>query len=529
MTTRRSAWVFLLGVMACALLAADAAAQPGFGKPRPRPAPAGPAPKDPAPGEKAEPAEPAGDLDPLLSSTANPAAPSWNEWNEEDPERKAPSADAEPGRTYAWKSRDGLRYSWTLPRGFVRGQGYDLVVLCHPDRADFRWGHLNHPSGPGARAFRPGDIVVAVDGTSAHERNPDLRTFPMDPGSIVQFRDLVLEVSRIFPVNHIYLYGMGGGGSFAQCFAARFPALADGVVAHGCGAPADCVKKGQMPVVLLHGAKDLMVPVSVSRDAARAYAEAEHVNVRLRILQSFNDFPNPVRAGECIDWLKAMRTDDAAVALGAARALLTPKPPDEYEYRCAVWFSAAREALGRIVGAGSDPIKDAPEETLAAARALIEKIEAEGQRHVDALRAMIGEGSLAEMPLDGRPWLGYLAAMREDFRGVQSVEAFAAKIGYDELADEQHETAASFREFWAPDGDAKEAFETGVDAVLDSWLSDSLPLDIGTRLRIWARRADELKLAPDAMEKYEYVANWEKGWKSGLDAYEAEWRKWKLE
>lgn len=513
----------LICAAALSLAVAPALGQPGFGKPRPRPAPAAdPAPQQPAPDEPAQ-------ADPLLSSTANPAAPSWREWRDEDPERKAPTADAEPGRAYAWKSRDGLRYTWSLPRDFAKGRGYDLVILCHPDRADFRWGYLNHPAGTGPRAFRPGEIVIAVDGTSAHERNPDLRTFPTDPDSIVRFRDLVLEVSRVFPTQHIYLYGMGGGGAFAQCFAARFPALADGVVAHGSGVPAECARKGDMPVVLLHGAKDLMQPVNLSRDAARAYAAADHTNVRLRILQSFNDFPNPVRAAECIDYLKAIRTDDAADVLAAARALLTPKPPDEYEYRCAVWFGAAREALGRLVGEGSRPIENVPAEIAAQARALIDRVEAEGTRHVAALRTMMAPGPIAEQPLDGKPWLGYLVAMREDFRGVQSVEAFAAEINYDDLADEHHENAASFREVWTPNGDVPEAFDTGVQGVLDAWLSDSLPLDIGSRLRFWSRRADEHKLPADALEKYEYVANWEKGWKSGLDTYETEWRKWKLD
>jgi dienelactone hydrolase len=514
----------LAGLICAAAVSAaawPASAQPGFGKPRPRPAQPAPAAPDPAPGD--------GAADPLLGSTANPAAPTWREWRDEDPERKAPTADAEPGRAFAWKSRDGLRYTWSLPREFKKGQAYDLVILCHPDRSDFRWGYLNHPAGAGPRAFRPGDIVIAVDGTSAHERNPDVRTFEIDPDSLVRFRDLVLEVSRVFPTQRIYLYGMGGGGAFAQCFAARFPALADGVVAHGCGVPTDCARKGDMPVVLLHGAKDLMVPVNASREAARAYRAADHANVRVRVLQSFNDFPNPVRAAECIDYLKAVRTDDAAEALAAARALLTPKPPDEYEYRCAVWFGAAREALGRLVGEGSKPIENVPAETAAAARALIERVEAEGARHVAALRAMMAGGPLAEQPLDGKPWLGYLVGVREDFRGVKSVEAFAAEIGYDELAEEHHENAVTLREVWTPDGDVREAFETGVQGVLDAWLSDGLPLDIGARLRFWSRRAEEHKLPADAMEKYEYVANWEKGWKTGLEAYEAEWRKWKPE
>jgi pimeloyl-ACP methyl ester carboxylesterase len=496
-------------------------AQPTFGKPKPRPRP-----------ETETPANPGADTPStetdLLGSTGNPAAPGWNEWRDTDPERLAPSSDATPGKAYAWKSKEGLRYTWTLPKDYKKGEGYDLVVLCHPNRADFRWGTLNHPAPAtaGERGFRPTDIVIGIDGTSANERNPDIRTFEPEPASIIQFRDLVLEVSRTFPVDRIYLYGMGGGGEFVQCFAAAFPALTDGIVVHGCSAPPDCVKKGRTPLVLIHGAKDLLIPLNVSFDARRAYTDAEHTNVRLRILQSFNDFPNPVRASECLDWVKAMRTDDADQLLASVRSMLTPKRPDEYEYRTAVWFGAAREALGRLIGEGENPIKDASAEDAATAKALIDKIEAEGEKHIAVLRPMINSAGLSAQALDGKPWLGHLIAMREDFRGVKSVDAFMTSIGYDELLAAHDDAALGFVESWAPDGDAATAFDEAVSVIQRCWLSQFLPIDIGPRMRFFARKADELKFPPDSMEKYEYFQNWEKGWKDGLDAYEVMWRKW---
>ncbi len=518
--TRR---LLLAAAAAFALVAPlPAHAQPGFGKPRPKPRTDAdtPARPDNRPAPSAD--------DAILGSTGNPAAPGWKEWKDTDPERLAPSSDATPGKAYAWKTREGLRYTWTLPRDYKKGEGYDLVILCHPDRADFRWGTQNHPTPEtaGDRGFRPGDIVVAIDGTSADARTPDIRSFEPGADAIIHFRDLVLEVSRTFPVNRIYLYGMGGGGAFVQCFAAAFPALADGMVAHGCAAPSDCVKKGTTPLVLMHGAKDLIVPLHVCFDARRAYADADHRNVRIRVLQSFNDFPNPVRASECLDWVKAMRTDDPAQALDSIRAMLTPKRPDEYEYRTCVWFGAAREALSRLVGAGENPIKNVPAETAAAARALIDRIEAEGARHVAVLRPLVDRAGLSAQPLDGKPWLGHLVALREDFRGVNSVEEFIAAIGFDALAAEHDSAAAGFAESWSPDGDPVAAFDEAVDAIRTCWLSQLLPMGIGPRMRFIARKADELKIAPDVMEKFEYFQNWEKGWKDGLEAYEALWRKW---
>lgn len=501
----------MIAAVAMCSVAASALAQPTFGKPRPRPRPdaetAAPAPNAPA---------------------EAPTAPGWTEWREGDPERRAPTSDAEAGKAYAWKTSEGLRYTWTLPKDFKKGEGYDLVVLCHPDRADFRWGTQNHPAPAtaGERGFRPGDIVVGLDGTTANERNPDMRSFEVRPESIVQFRDLVLEISRTFPVNRIYFYGMGGGGEFLQCFAAAFPALTDGVVVHGCAAPHECVKKGNTPLVLLHGAKDLIVPLHAAFDARRAYTDVDHANVRLRVLQSFNDFPNPVRASECLDWVKAMRTDDAAQALASVRAMLTPKRPDEYEYRTTVWFGAARQALSRLVGEGEGVIKDVPDDVAAAARGLIEKIEAQGAAHVAALRPMINAQGLTAQSLDGGAWLGHLIAMREDFRGVASVEKFIGEIGFDDLLVSHDDTAMGFAEMWSPDGDAKSSFEDAADVIQRCWLSQFLPLDLGPRMRFFARKADELKLSPDALEKYAYFQNWEKGWKDGLEAYEGLWRKW---
>jgi len=509
---------FAVAAAALLLAAAPVVAQPSFGKPRPKPAPSTP---------EVAPSAPAAE-DALLHSTANPAAPGWKEWQDTDPQRLAPSSDAAPGTPFAWKTREGLRFTWTLPQNYKKGEAYDLVILCHPNRADFRWGTLNHPAPATAkdRAFRPGDIVVSIDGTTAADRNPDLRTFETTTNSIIQFRDLVLEISRTFPVNRIYLYGMGGGGTFVQCFASNFPALADGVVAHGCGASAECIKKGNTPLVLIHGAKDLMVPLYISFEARSAYLEADHKNVRLRILQSFNDFPNPVRASEGLDWVKAMRTDDPQQALDSIRAMLTPKRADEYEYRTVVWFGAARQALSRLIGEGEQPIKSVSAEIAAAAQSLIEKIEAEGEKHIAVLRPQINPAGLAETALDGRPWLGHLIALREDFRGVHSVETFVSSIGYDDLLTAHDDVALGFAGSWTPDGDAKFAFEEAADVIQRCWLSQFLPMGIGPRMRFFARKADELKLAPDALEKFEYFQNWEKGWKDGLAAYESLWRKW---
>ena len=140
------------------------------------------------------------------------------EWLESDPPRHAPAPDLTPGATYAWRSSEGLRFSYTVPIDFKPDDGADLVIICHPRNSDFRWGMGNHLSlkaaeerGSARLAFRPTNIVVSLDGINADPAHPKQRWFACDVASAVRFRDFVLELTRTFPARRLYLYGMGGG------------------------------------------------------------------------------------------------------------------------------------------------------------------------------------------------------------------------------------------------------------------------------------------------------------------------------
>src|SRR5262249_44182438 len=90
----------------------------------------------------------------LALSVASPAP--------QDPERKQPAAHSQPLHVYAWTSRNELRYTWVLPKGYDGKQPRNLTVILHGTGLDYRWGHANNRPG----VFRPDDVVVSVDGTS---------------------------------------------------------------------------------------------------------------------------------------------------------------------------------------------------------------------------------------------------------------------------------------------------------------------------------------------------------------------------
>jgi poly(3-hydroxybutyrate) depolymerase len=151
-----------------------------------------------------------------FSSESPPAAGAVNCWR------------STPVEARGEKIREGIRYAWRLPIDYKTDKSYDLVVVCHGTGTDHRWGL----SALDARTFMPGTIVVCPDGMSSLAQG--IRTFRADDGDVLAFRDFILEMTRTFPADRIFLYGFGQGGAFALNFAGQFPSLAEGIVAHAC-------------------------------------------------------------------------------------------------------------------------------------------------------------------------------------------------------------------------------------------------------------------------------------------------------
>ncbi|MFN7021539.1 MAG: hypothetical protein ACK4WH_09460 [Phycisphaerales bacterium] len=561
----------LAALLAALPLALGANAQPTFGPPKPdkrqrrQPSPPPPAPT-PAPDDPDGPPQPEPSADDLF-------APSPEAWLDTDPPRKAPARDVEPGRTYAWRSADGLRFAYTVPTTYRPDSttGYDIIVVCHPAGADFRWGVANHahananakaPATDPARLFRPDCLVICPDGPGSDPRRAERRFFPNSGAGLVRFRDFLLEVTRTMPGRRIFLYGFGpgveaeadggsvggvsgggggGGGHFAVAFATQFPALADGVVAYGCGQPVGhTVRRCGVPIVFVHGVKNGLIPFASAVRALDEHRAAGNRLVRLRALRAYNDFPNPVRVAESIDYLIGVRTDDPAEALARAEALLKPKPVDEYDYAAPVWFAGARELLGRILSEPGPLTGEAPFEDHATpssgvqsrARELVKLIDAEAARHVAALRQALPPGcsTASEFYLDGGPWLGHLIAARDDFRGVKPMEDFARAMALEAAIENHKAAAAELLDHWSPRDDEVESFRAAVTWIPNCFLAETLPLELPARMKAWRRKAlgAELDLDAESLEGYELVANWDEGYRKGLEAYETLWRRWRF-
>lgn len=518
----------LITLITCVGQASSASAvwlQPTFGRPKSnRPAPPTRNDRQPAqPGDEPRPTR----------------LPPEQDWREGDPIRRAPFAQGtqpEPGAVFAWKTDDGTRYTWSLPFDFKRGEGYDIIVILHPARDDFRWGFANHPRTP--TGFRPHDIVISVDGLGGDARRPNQRLFEPSEANMIRFRDVMLQFSRQFPASRLYLYAAGGpqdggGAPFAVKFAGTFPALAEGVLLHSARIPAELVTKSSVPFVFLHGAKDSFVPLADARESLEAFKQEGHGRARLRVLRAFNDFVDPPHASECIDYLQGMSASEAPAVLAAAERILTPKAADDSNYTTAVWYSGAYEVLERLTGSGKGAVDDTPESVRTRAQTLQDAINAAASEHVKALTPLVGPNGASGLALDGGAWLGYLLSFRDDFRGVPAAEQYIASIGLDAMLAEHAATAKDLLSIWSSKGDrsdksAGETFARVIELLPSCYLNEALPVDLTAWMRAVSRNADEVGLDSAIAEKFEYITLLDKGWRSGIDEYRLRWRLWNL-
>jgi predicted esterase len=456
----------------------------------------------------------------LLSTVVAPARAA-NPMRSEEWKRLQPSADAPAHEVFAWTSKEGLRFAWCLPKGYDAAKPRNLTVILHGTGLDHRWGFWNNKPG----IFRPDDVVVSVDGTTP---DGEARVFLGDDKNAKAFREFLHELRASFTVDRVFLYGHSQGGFFVVHFAGEFPDEVAGVVAHASGAwnwskTGKPVKK--VAIGFMHGTLDPVVPYRQSPGSRDFYAQEGFELLHLRRLERYNHWPNAVRANEALAWCQGMTAKGADEALGCAAEMLRPKKSDEYQWETVVDFSGARDVLRRLVGQGPVPLADVDPKLVAEAEKMIGEIESEGARHVETLvKALPAKKALV---LDGKPWLGHLIAVREDFRGVDSVEKFVAELGFDKLA-KSHATAASkIFTAWYDGKDPKKLFEIVTAEIGDAFLIEGYPPELAKRIAEIEGDAKKLKLSKPALAKYADFEKWKKGWDDGVKEYESLWRKWK--
>lgn len=432
-------------------------------------------------------------------------------------EERAPAPKSPPLTWFRSESKDGLNYAWKVPKDYDGKTPRNLTVILHGTGMNWQWGPANNPAG----VFRPGDIVVSVDGTSPGQEKA--RLFLGEKKDSDAFASFLGEMKSAFAVKDVFLYGHSQGGFFVVYFAGEHPELVTGVVAHASGAWnwSKMEKKVQkVAIAFMHGTLDPVVPYGQSPGSRDAYAKAGFDLLLLRRLENYNHWPNAVRATECLDWCEGITTSDPAAALAAAKRILTPKKADEYQWEAVVTFSGARAVLRRFEN--KTPFGDAA--LVAEASALAKKIEEHAARHVKALEADVP--SKKELVLGGE-WLGHLVALREDFRGVDAVESYVKKIGYDDALAGQSKPAGTIFKAWYDSNDEKKTFETVVDSIDDAFLVEGFPVELGSKMDAWKSGAKKLKIDDKTLKKFARFEAWKTGWSKGLARYEKLWKEWK--
>lgn len=439
----------------------------------------------------------------------------------DDPPARQPAADAPAHSVFAHTARaGGLRYTWVLPKGYDGKTPRNLSVILHGTGLDYRWGHWNNKPG----IFRPDDIVVSVDGTSPDGQT---RLFLGRPEDAALFAKFLEELRASFSVDRIFLYGHSQGGFFVPYFMGEHPEAVAGGVAHASGAwnwsktPKELRK---LALVFLHGSSDPVVPYGQSPGSRDYYVEHGFPLTHLRRLPYYNHWPNAVRATEELDWCQGMTAKDPREVLDCALAMLRTKPADEYQWTTVVDFSGALRVLERLVGKGPVALEKVPEDLAQEAREWMARIDAQAEEQVKTLRATLPKkGALV---LDGKPWLGQLLPLREDFRGVDAVEKLCAEIGLAKLAEAHGKATKPLYDAWYGEGKS-EADCAG--AVLESigkcFLVDGLPANLREKMEEWKKR--KLELPAKVAKKWNDWESYLKGLDDGWKQYESVWKKWK--
>jgi hypothetical protein len=232
-----------------------------------------------------------------------------------------------------------------------------------------------------------------------------------------------------------------------------------------------------------------------------------------------------VRATECLDWCEGITTSDAATALACAKRMSSVKKTDQYGMELPVAFSGARAILRRFEPKAANAIANAPADVAADAAKLSKAIEDEGAKHVAVLAKKIAKR--ADLKLGAEPWLGHLLPLREDFRGVDSVESYLKSIEFDKTREAQAKSAGEILSAWYDGKDPKTQFQTISQKLGDAFLAEGYPPELGERIEAWKKDAAKLGLKDKELKSYSNFEAWRDGWTKGLERYRAIWKDWK--
>jgi predicted esterase len=434
---------------------------------------------------------------------------------------KPPNPFAPPHTAFGWNSKNDLRFVWWLPECYEPRTPRTMTVILHGRGFDYRWGWKNYP----ASTFRTDDIVLSVDGTSPDGEH---RWFAPEKKDAEAFQAFLFEMTHTFAVERVLLYGHVEGGAFALFFAGEHPDSIAGLVAHDSNPTAPPKLPPETPkpaIVFMHGTLDPDAWFAQSLEARSAWSKAGFPLVHLRRLERSSYEPNPRRVNEELGWCDAMTSAEPELALKAALELLRVDSTDATRMRSPTDFGGAREILRRFEF--KTPLAFASPDASLVSRAAVSiaAIEAAGAEQVGSLKKTIAKKR--DLKLDGKAPIGHLAPMREDFRGVDSVEAYAKELGYDALFDSQRKPVDAILDGWRKGREPKMMFDVVLDNLPKAWLYEGLPPDLPEKLRAWKSDSRQLGLSAKALKNWQIFEDWRRGWDEGLEEYAVLWKQWK--
>ncbi len=447
---------------------------------------------------------------------------------------------------------DPIRYQVRLPEGFEASKPTTLLVVLHPQGKTVDWTFATYD----AKSFRTRDVVIAMESTTITDDGE--RVFAPRTQDAVPMRDALLDFSRAYPTAKIILVGHEDAGRFVLAFAAGFPRLIDGVVAVRSGMLDRTPTRGGvsgLPVVFVHSPKDAGVAYVMSVDARDAFRKDEHPTATLR-RGSATDAKVVGEAegvSDAVEYIQGITARTPGEALLACERLLRPRSLDELQRSdSGIPFGMAREILRRFEAekpkedAKQEPekredgmipppkfdvtrkFKDLPDEERKRAFELSVKIEQHAQQHARVIRQAVQSSGGIKLGASSA-WIGHVSALREDFRGVESIEELVKELRIDEQYEAARDSGDVIRSAFAEEKPPEQVFRAVVEQLPSALLDDALPAGMEKAMTDWAKDSERAGIDAELLKAFESVKVYFDCRRAGLKTYHGLLAGWSLE